>query len=172
MVATKKAKYTIFHCIIEELKKSDSSCDDLKQARTLAHYLQDGLITAALCSAGSFYMLILMSCSRIKAEVRKLNGPMCGRVAKLIHCPPGECFIIVFLVQVRVSDLTCWTETAMGRKVKRQMIPAVTHLCQFYPISLKMILPLESLGLGHLTGTINCQDIQSCDDIFDSFLDK
>ena len=93
MVATKEAKYTVFNRIIEELKKSDAN--NLKQPRTLGRYLQDGLTTAALCGAGSFYMLILMSCSRIRPEVRKLNGPMCGRVAKLIRCPPGECFIIV-----------------------------------------------------------------------------
>lgn len=95
MVATKEAKYTVFNRIIEELKKSQADANNLKQPRTLGRYLQDGLTTAALCGAGSFYMLILMSCSRIRPEVRKLNGPMCGRVAKLIRCPPGECFIIV-----------------------------------------------------------------------------
>jgi hypothetical protein len=73
--------------------------------------------------------------------------------------------LLLFLV----SKLTCWTDNAIGRKVTRHIIPAVAHLRQLYPISLKMILPLESLGLEHLTDTINCQDIRSCDDIFDTF---
>lgn len=110
MVATKEAKYTIFNRIIEELKKSGAN--NLKQARTLCRYLQDGLTTAALCGAGSFYMLILMSCSRIRPEVRKLNGPMCGRVAKLIRCPPGECFIILSCLQSNFLDRLCnWSKS-------------------------------------------------------------
>jgi hypothetical protein len=162
IAATKEAKYGIFNKIIGELKKSGSN--NLKHNRTLDRYFQDGLTTAQLCGAGSFYMLILISCSRIRPEVRKIRGPMCGRIAKLIRCPPGECFIIVLF-----SDSTCWTDSAIGRKVTRHIIPAVAHLRQLYPISLKMILPLESLGLEHLTDTVNCQDILSCDNVFDTF---
>jgi hypothetical protein len=95
VLATKpnETKYSIYKRIVEELKKSGAN--KVKQARTLDRYMQDGIKTAVLCGAGSFYMLILMSCSRIRPEVHKLKGPMCGRVAKLIRCPPGECFIIV-----------------------------------------------------------------------------
>jgi hypothetical protein len=68
-----------------------------------------------------------------------------------------------------VSGLICWIDSAIGRKVTGYIIPAVAHLRQLYPINLKMILPMESLGLKHITDTINCQDIQSCDELFDSF---
>lgn len=68
-----------------------------------------------------------------------------------------------------VSGLICGIDSAIGRKVTRHIIPAVAHLHQLYPINLKMILPTESLGLGHITDTINCQDIRSCDEIFDTF---
>jgi hypothetical protein len=80
--------------------------------------------------------------------------------------------LVSVLLFFLVSNPTFWTDSAIGRKVTRHIIPAVAHLRQLYPISLKMILPLESLGLGHLTDTINCQDIRSCDDIFDTFLYK
>jgi hypothetical protein len=80
--------------------------------------------------------------------------------------------LVSVLLFFLVSNPTFWTDSAIGRKVTRYIIPAVAHLRQLYPISLKMILPLESLGLGHLTDTINCQDIRSCDDIFDTFLYK
>lgn len=86
MASYHQAKYTIFGRII-----SESEPDGVKDTRTLDRYFQDGLMTAALCSAGSFYMLFLMASSRIRPEVRKLNGTMQGRVAKLIRCPPGKC---------------------------------------------------------------------------------
>jgi len=87
MTTYHQAKYTIFGRIIDESKHD---LDGVKDARTLDRYFQDGLMTAALCGAGSFYMLFLMASSRIRPEIRKLNGPMQGRVAKLIRCPPGK----------------------------------------------------------------------------------
>lgn len=90
MTRTKKAKNTIFKQIIAELGNSGSEGGQrVRQGRTLCRYLQDGLTTAALCGAGSFYMLILMACSRIRPEIRLLDGPMAGRIAKLFRCPPG-----------------------------------------------------------------------------------
>jgi hypothetical protein len=86
MASYHQAKYTIFGRII-----SESEPDGVKDTRTLDRYFQDGLMTAALCGTGSFYMLFLMASSRIRPEVRKLNGTMQGRVAKLIRCPPGKC---------------------------------------------------------------------------------
>jgi len=164
VAATKEAKYTIFNRIIEELRKLDpSGLKPIKQACTLSCYFKDGLKTAVLCGAGSFYMLILMACSRIRPEIRKLNGPMCGRVVKLIRCPPGE-YLLIFLV----SFLTSTADTALGRKVTRHIISVVAHLHQLYPISLKLILLLESLRLGHLIDEIDCQDIRSSDDVFDA----
>jgi hypothetical protein len=85
MASYHQAKYTIFKRIINE-----SEPDGVKDTHTLDRYFQDGLMTAALCGAGSFYMLFLMASSRIRPEIRKLNGTMQGRVAKLIRCPPGK----------------------------------------------------------------------------------
>ena len=148
--------------VIQELAKTDGW--NLKNKRTLDRYLHDGLSTAVLCGAGSFYMLILMACSRIRPEVRNLNGPMCGRVAKLIRCPPSA-----YLIYFPPIFFTGHAETAIGRKVTRHIIPAIAHLRQLYPISLTMILPMENLKLGHLVDEIDCQDIRSSDDVFDSF---
>ena len=85
MAASSQAKYTIFQRII-----SESDPDGVSNARTLDRYFQDGLMTAVLCGAGSFYMLFLMAASRIRPEIRKLKGSMQGRIAKLIRCPPGK----------------------------------------------------------------------------------
>jgi hypothetical protein len=85
MASYHQAKYTIFGRIIKE-----SEPDGIKDTCTLDCYFQDGLMTAALCGAGSFYMLFLMASSRIRPEIWKLNGTMQGCVAKLIHCPSGK----------------------------------------------------------------------------------
>jgi len=85
MAARRQAKYAVYRHIIKE-----SDADGVTNERTLDRYFQDGLTTAAWCGAGSFYMLFLMASSRIRPEIRKLNGSMQGRIAKLIRCPPGK----------------------------------------------------------------------------------
>ncbi len=166
MITTKESKYTIFKRIVAEFKHSDAE-QGIKQPRTLNRYFEDGLKTAALCCAGSFYMLIFMACSQMHADLRKLNGPMCGRIAKLIRYPPGRHVICHLHILLNLLP-----DTAVGRKVTKYIIPAVALLWQQYTISLHVILPLDSLGLGHLAGTIDCQDICSSDTVLDGLFYK
>ncbi len=166
MIATEEAKYTIFKRIVAELKNSDAE-HDIKQPRTLNRYFEDGLKTAALCGAGSFYMLIFMACSWIRADLRKVNRTMCGSIAKLIRCPPGR--HIICHLYILLNSLP---DTVVGCMVTKYIIPAVVHLRQQYPISLHMILPLDSLGLGHLTDMIDCRDICSSDTVLDGLCYK
>ena len=105
MASTRDAKYKIFNRIVDELKKS--STQEIKHSRTLDRYFQDGLTIASLCGAGSFYMLILIACSRLRPELRKLNGTMCGRVAKLIRCPPGKCLDRLLFILLTPHRVCC-----------------------------------------------------------------
>ena len=49
----------------------------------------DGMSIATLCGAGSFYILILLACSRAQSEIRKIDSAMINCLAKLIRCPTG-----------------------------------------------------------------------------------
>ena len=164
MVASRQAKYAIFNRVLEE-----SDADGVKDARTLDRYFMDGLMTAALCGAGSFYMLLLLASSRIRPEIRKVTATMRGRIAKLIRCPPGK----NILARSSMHLMFVAIDSPIGRKITRFIIPAITHLWQLYPISLKAILPVESLYLGAtVSELIDCRDIDASDAILDSLLYK
>ena len=119
MVASRQAKYAIFNRVVEE---SDS--DGVKDPRILNQYFMDGLITAALCGAGSFYMLLLLASSRICPEIHRVTATMHGRIAKLIHCPPGKNILVWSSMHLMFVGI----DSPIGRKITRFIIPAIAHL--------------------------------------------
>lgn len=60
----------------------------------------------------------------------------------------------------------------MGRKVTEFIIPAIAHLRQLYAITLKMILPVESLNQAPTSDVIDIRDISVTDSILDSIFYK
>jgi len=61
-------------------------------------------------------------------------------------------------------------DSPIGHKVTQFLIPAIAHLRQLYPISLKMILPVERLQLGPNSEVIDCRDLKVSDTLLDGII--
>ncbi len=143
MQATQKPKYTIFtelRVYVERCHPEIPDASTIFSRRTLDRYFMDGISIAALCGAGSFYILILLACSRARTEIRKIDGTMINRLAKLIRCPTG-----IFYLTTKGLLTDYYLDTPEGRLVKGDIIPAIAHMCQLYPLLLKVILPSTTL---------------------------
>ncbi|PPQ79776.1 hypothetical protein CVT26_012365 [Gymnopilus dilepis] len=124
---------------------------------TASRYYSDGTKCAAFIGGGSFYILILMSAGRFRPNMRSLKGPMATRIAKLLKVP---------------------TDQPAGRLIKNNVIPAVAHLRQKYPLKFNMIFPRPFLdGLMHdgckileKERTLDLTDLRQSDAICDWFI--
>ena len=101
MLKTGKQKYTIFTELetFVQTERQDivamAHSSTVYKRRTLDRYFMDGMAVAALCGAGSFYILILLASSRARAELRWIDGTMVSRLAKLLRCPTGKILTII-----------------------------------------------------------------------------
>ena len=138
MQATQKPKYTIFTELQEYVERCHPEIPDAStifSCHTLDHYVMDGMSIAALCGAGSFYILILLACSRARTEICKIDGTMINHLAKLIRCLTG-----IFYPTTKGLLTDYYPDTPKGRLVKGDIIPAIAHMHQLYPLLLKVIL--------------------------------
>ena len=61
-------------------------------------------------------------------------------------------------------------DTAAGRKIKSDIIPAVAHLCQLYPLKLHLVFPSHFLDISFPNQEIDCTDLALNDQVFDQFM--
>ncbi|KAF9521729.1 hypothetical protein CPB83DRAFT_185036 [Crepidotus variabilis] len=116
--------------------------------RGLERYLADGIKVAALCAAGSFNMVIFLSCTRMRAELRKIPAEIFLRLTKAIRCPPNS---------------------ALGRLIARDVITAVQYSFQLYLIKLHMLFPTRFLEQKYGSSIVDCTDLCATDEILEGF---
>ena len=60
-------------------------------------------------------------------------------------------------------------DTPAGRKIKSEIIPAVAHLRQVYPLKLHFVFPSHFLD-SFSSQEIDCTDLALNDQVFDRFM--
>ncbi|KAF9529451.1 hypothetical protein CPB83DRAFT_893541 [Crepidotus variabilis] len=147
--APKTSKTQLFEALAPQISfQSSLGPKKTYSARTLHRYMGDGTKVAALCAAGSFHMLLFLSCTRMRSEFRKIKGENFLRLTKAIRCPP---------------------DSPIGRAILQDVIPAILYAFQLIPLHLRMIFPSTFLEEIYGTETVDCTDLLTTDEIFEAF---
>jgi len=73
-------------------------------------------------------------------------------------------YIICYQTQRSFKD------SPIGRKIKDQIIPAISHLRQLYPLKLNLVFPSPILDNLFSNPEIDCTDLAQNDYVFDQFM--
>jgi hypothetical protein len=73
-------------------------------------------------------------------------------------------FIIIYQTQRSFKD------SPIGRKIKDQIIPAIAHLRQLYPLKLNLVFPSSILNGLFSNPEIDCTDLSQNDYVFNQFM--
>lgn len=99
--------------------------------------------------SGTLYILLIMACAKLKSYVTDLSSNMLSSLCKLIRYPD---------------------DSAAGKLVKRELIPAVAIMRRTYPFSFDVLFPETLAELGYATNPLLATDVAATDRFFDCFL--
>ena len=77
-------------------------------------------------------------------------------------------FRYIILSQAQAQEL--FKDSHIGRKIKNEIIPAIAHLRQLYPLKLNLVFPSHILDGLFANQEIDCTDLSQNDKFFDQFM--
>lgn len=105
-----------------------------------------------------------MACARVRPVIRRLRGPSCGGLARLIRWPTGTSiskgFSLIYLIFV--------VDSSIGTLIKTELIPAIAYLRKTYPLRVSIFFPADFLEIFCVDPDLDCTNLTTTDIFFDS----